>query len=58
VLRLAEEANVKRAGLFHLNQERYDDDMDKIVNACQKHISDKGLGFDCFAVASDMTFSI
>jgi hypothetical protein len=32
--------------------------MDKIVDACQKHISDKGLGFACFAVGSDMTFDL
>ena len=58
VLTLAEEANVKKLGLFHLNQERHDDDMDNIVSICRKHIFDKGLGFDCFAVASDMTFTL
>ena len=58
VLKLAEEANVKKLGLFHLNQERHDDEMDNIVSTCQKHITDKGLGFDCFAVAGDMTFNL
>ena len=58
VLDLAREAGVKQLGLFHLNQERRDDDMDKIINACKKHISDNGLGFECFAVARDMTFNL
>jgi phosphoribosyl 1,2-cyclic phosphodiesterase len=58
VLDLAREAGVKKLGLFHLNQERRDDDMDKIINACKKHISDNDLGFECFAVACDMTFNL
>jgi phosphoribosyl 1,2-cyclic phosphodiesterase len=58
VLELAAKAGVKKLGLFHLNQERHDDDMDEIVSNCRKQISDQGLGIDCFAVASDMTFSI
>ena len=58
VLELAAKAGVKRLGLFHLNQERYDDDMDDIVNTCRRQISDQGLGFDCFAVSGDMTFSL
>ena len=58
VLDLAAEAGVKKLGLFHLNQERYDDDMDEIVSKCRAHLSAKGLGFECFAVSCDMTFSI
>jgi phosphoribosyl 1,2-cyclic phosphodiesterase len=58
VLELTARAGVKKLGLFHLNQERYDDDMDEIISNCRKQISDQGLGIDCFAVASDMTFSI
>jgi phosphoribosyl 1,2-cyclic phosphodiesterase len=58
VLKLAEEAEVKKLGLFHLNQERNDNDMDKIIGICQKHVSDNGLGFGCFAVACDMTFRL
>lgn len=57
VLKLAEAAQVKKLGLFHLNQERQDDDMDNIVSKCRQLISDKSLAFDCFAVASDMTFN-
>jgi ribonuclease BN (tRNA processing enzyme) len=58
VLDLAAEAGVKKLGLFHLNQERYDDDMDEIISECQAHLSAKGSGIDCFAVSCGMTFSI
>lgn len=57
-LNLALDAGVKKLGLFHLNQERYDDEMDQIVNICQKHIAKKKRNFECFAVASDMTFKL
>ena len=58
VLDLAVEAGVKKLGLFHLNQERYDDDMDDIVGKCRTQLSANGSGIDCFAVSCDMTFSI
>ena len=41
VLRLAYEANVKALGLFHLNQERTDKEMDGIVKKCNQEISKK-----------------
>ena len=55
-LRLAHEAGVGRLGLFHLNQERTDPEMDKIVGACNQIIADKKYEFDCFGVAADMEF--
>jgi hypothetical protein len=58
VLALAEKADVKKLGLFHLNQERNDHDMDVIIADCQKHITDSALSFECFAVASNMTFRL
>ncbi|UCF95445.1 MAG: MBL fold metallo-hydrolase, partial [Desulfobacterales bacterium] len=58
VLNLAHAARVKRLGLFHLNQERTDRGMDRIVAMCQKRIAQKNLGLECFAVASDMTFEL
>lgn len=57
-LDLALEAGVRRLGLFHLNQERTDEQMDAIVNDCQQRISDRGKSMDCFAVGTDMTFSL
>ena len=58
VLDLAREAGVKKLGLFHLNQERADDQMDDIVDICKQHIANNLLKFECFAVASDMTFNL
>ena len=58
VLDLAANAGVKKLGLFHLNQERYDDDMDDIVGKCRAQLSANGSGIDCFTVSCDMTFSI
>jgi len=58
VLKLAFEADVKTLGLFHLNQDRTDKDMDAMVKACRKTISDKGSDLECFGVASDMVFNL
>ena len=57
-LELAFQAGVKRLGLFHLNQERTDDQMDDIVDRCQAIIREKGAALECFAVARDMTFNL
>ncbi|MBF0117536.1 MAG: MBL fold metallo-hydrolase [Desulfobacterales bacterium] len=58
VLDLGIKAKVKRLGLFHLNQERTDREMDNIVESCRKNIQIQGIDIDCFAVAADMTFKI
>ncbi|MEA3280362.1 MAG: MBL fold metallo-hydrolase [Thermodesulfobacteriota bacterium] len=58
VLDLAFEAGVKKLGLFHLNQERTDREMDKIVKACKTIISENNHDLECFAVGSDLTFEI
>ncbi len=58
VLNLAFEAGVKKVGLFHLNQERTDRKMDKIVKTCGKIIADKSMNMECFAVGCDMTFEL
>jgi len=57
-LNLAIEAGVKQFGLFHLNQERTDQQVDKMVEACRQIISDNGHQLDCFAVGWDMTFTL
>jgi hypothetical protein len=44
--------------MFHLNHERTDEDMDDIVAICRKKIAEQGANIDCFAVASDMTFTL
>jgi hypothetical protein len=58
VLELAFKAGVKRLGLFHLNQERTDDEVDEMVAACHKIIAERNEPLDCFAVGADMTFAL
>jgi len=58
VLNLAFEAGVKKVGLFHLNQERTDREMNKIVKASRKIIAEKGSSLECFAVGCNMTFEL
>jgi ribonuclease BN (tRNA processing enzyme) len=57
-LDLALEAGVGQLGLFHLNQERTDRQMDEIVETCRQSITEKGNKLECFAVACDMTFNL
>ncbi|MCD4676927.1 MAG: MBL fold metallo-hydrolase [Desulfobacula sp.] len=54
VLDLALKANVKRLGLFHLNQDRTDDQMDQVISECQANLKKKKLSLDCFAVPCNM----
>ncbi|PKN73984.1 MAG: MBL fold metallo-hydrolase [Deltaproteobacteria bacterium HGW-Deltaproteobacteria-10] len=49
-LKLALEANVKQLGLFHHNQERFDDAVESIVNECHKEIALHGRDLTCFAL--------
>ena len=56
VLDLSFEAGVKQLGLFHLNQDRTDRDMDEIVEICRQRISVKSKDLECFAVGCDSTF--
>ena len=55
-LELAFQADVRRLGLFHLNQERTDDQVDEIVLDCRKWIAERDKPMECFAVGRDMTF--
>lgn len=57
-LDLAFEAGVQQLGLFHLNQERTDDEMDDIVRACRRITKEKNDPFECFAVGVDMEFNL
>jgi ribonuclease BN (tRNA processing enzyme) len=56
VVALAREAGVHRLGLFHLNQDRTDDAMDRIVAQCRQLLA--GAGIECFGVAADMTLEV
>lgn len=57
-LDLAVKAGVKQFGLFHLNQERSDAGVDRMVDRCRQIIADKGSDLECFAVGADMTFML
>lgn len=58
VLDLASRANIKKLGLFHINQERSDQEMDQIVSHCRQLIDEQGLPFECMAVGSGMEFEL
>ncbi len=57
-LKLSLEARVKKFGLFHLNQERTDKQMDRIIRECNKRAGNKKSSLECFAVASDMEIKL
>jgi phosphoribosyl 1,2-cyclic phosphodiesterase len=50
-LQLALDAGVKKLGLFHHNQERTDDAVDSMVEACQTEIARQKAELECFAVS-------
>jgi len=55
---LALRAGVGELGLYHLNQDRTDDDMDRITNDCRRIIAERKSPLQCFAVSSDMAFQL
>ncbi len=57
-LDLAIEAGVKQFGLFHLNQERTDQQVDEMVESCRRAIAARDHNLECFAVGCDMTFTL
>jgi phosphoribosyl 1,2-cyclic phosphodiesterase len=50
-LELAMDAGVKRLGLFHLNQDRSDGEVDMMVNDCVDILKSKNIIMDCRAMA-------
>ncbi|MBU1168440.1 MAG: MBL fold metallo-hydrolase [Proteobacteria bacterium] len=58
VIDLAMEADVKNLGLFHINSERTDVDMDLIVDKCQEIISKNSSSLHCFATGCNTTFTV
>lgn len=50
-VKLALNANVKKLGLFHHNQERVDEAVEAMVDECQKEIARYGTDMECFAVS-------
>ena len=58
VLDFAIKAKVKKLGLFHLNQDRTDRQMDKIVNKCNIELKKSNLTIDCFAVPCNFEITL
>jgi ribonuclease BN (tRNA processing enzyme) len=57
-LDLAIEAGVTQFGLFHLNQERTDQQVDEMIESCRRTIDERDHNLECFAVGCDMTFTL
>jgi ribonuclease BN (tRNA processing enzyme) len=57
-LQLAIDAQVKKFGLFHHNQERSDAAVDEIVADCRRIVKEQRASLECFAVRQDMEISI
>ncbi len=57
-LDLAINANVKKFGIFHINQERKDREMDEIIDNCTNIIQQNNSAVKCFGVTSDMEFNL
>ncbi|MCP4672928.1 MAG: MBL fold metallo-hydrolase [Desulfobacula sp.] len=58
VLDFAQRANVARLGLFHLNQDRTDAQVDKIVDKCKIELKKTKSNIDCFAVACNFGITL
>ncbi|MGB5985906.1 MAG: MBL fold metallo-hydrolase, partial [Desulfobacterales bacterium] len=57
-LNLALEAQVKTFGLFHMNQERTDDQVDEILARCKQIIASTGSAMECCVVGAGMVFEL
>ncbi len=57
-IKLAADAGAKKLGLFHINQDRTDDQVDQIVEKCHEIIEQKSYDIECVAIERDMTFTL
>ena len=55
---LAIQSNVKQFGLFHHNQDRNDENIEKLVKHSNQIINDKNSAVDCFAVEDKMEITL
>lgn len=58
VIDLALDAGVRNLGLFHINSERSDDDMDRILEDCHRIIKQRKSSLRCFATGCNMRFAL
>jgi ribonuclease BN (tRNA processing enzyme) len=57
-LKLALEAGVGRFGLFHHNQDRSDEGVDRIVEDCQRIVQEGHPSLECFAAYEGMSIDL
>lgn len=57
-LDLAIRAGVKSLGLFHLNQDRTDDQVDRMVEDCRQTIAERKSDLTCFALGCDTAVTL
>ncbi len=57
-LALALDAGVGKFGIFHLNQDRFDDAVEAIVGDCRRRVRAAGRSMDVMAVGADMSFRL
>ncbi|MBU1002103.1 MAG: MBL fold metallo-hydrolase [Proteobacteria bacterium] len=57
-LELAMDARVKSFGLFHLNQDRTDDQVDAMVHDCRRIAAERGVEMHIFAMAQDQEITL
>jgi phosphoribosyl 1,2-cyclic phosphodiesterase len=57
-LQLALEARVKKFGLFHHNQERYDKGVDEMVEDCREVVANNHAELECFALHQGMEIKL
>ena len=57
-LDLAMKGAVAKLGLFHINQERTDEQMDEIVRICRDRINAGGDSLECVGVGAGMEFEL
>lgn len=57
-IELAKAAGCDKLGLFHLNQERTDGQMDSMVADCQRIIADSKYPIDCFGIGCDWQLTL
>ena len=55
-LKMAMDAGARSFGMFHLNQDRYDDQADEMLDDCKRIINENGNNLDAFVVSKDQEF--
>ena len=57
-LDFAIKANVKRFGLFHLNQERSDEEVDAMLQECKDIVASRNIKMECFAIGTGFEITL